>query len=115
MPIPKLVCYMCLCAVLSLTLIHYVKAQAILDYDLGTYLFPEQEPNNTPGNPTLLTVGFNTYDYDDSEQTLRGVFEMKGNVSEGDEDWFVISMEMTLELVDSKALKFKLNEIEQRY
>ena len=40
---------------------------------------------------------------------------MKGNVSEGDEDWFVISMEMTLELVYPKALKFKLNEIEQRY
>ena len=40
---------------------------------------------------------------------------MKGNVSERDEDWFVISMEMTLELVDPKALKFKLNEIEQRY
>ena len=111
MPIPKLVCYMCLYAVLSLTLNHYVKAQAVYDYDLGRYLSLEQEPNNTSGNPTLLT----TYDYDDSEQTLRGVFEMRGNVSEGDEDWFVISMEMTLELVDSKALKFKLNEIEQRY
>ena len=106
---------MCLYAVLSLTLNHYVKAQAVYDYDLGTYLSPEQAPNNTPDNSRLLTVGFNTYDYDDSEQTLRGVFGMKGNVSEGDEDWFIISMEMTLELVDPKALKFKLNEIEQRY
>ena len=79
--------------VLSATLDQYVKAQAVYDYDLGTYLSPEQEPNNTPENSTPLTVGFNTYDDDDEEQTLRGVFGMKGNISEGDEDWFVISME----------------------
>ena len=63
------------------------------DYDLATYLTPEQEPNNTPDKSTLLTVGFNTYEYDDPEETLRGVFGMKGNISEADEDWFVISME----------------------
>ena len=79
--------------VLSATLDQYVKAQAVYDYDLGTYLSPEQEPNNTPENSTPLTVGFNTYDDDDEEQTLRGVFGMKGNISEGDEDWLVISME----------------------
>ena len=89
----KLVGSICLYAVLSAMLNQYVKAQAVYDYDLGTYLSPEQEPNNTPENSTPLTVGFNTYDDDDEEQTLRGVFGMKGNISEGDEDWFVISME----------------------
>ena len=89
----KLVGSICLYAVLSATLNQNVKAQAVYDYDLGTYLTPEQEPNNTPDNSTLLTVGFNTYEYDDPEQTLRGVFGMRGNISEADEDWFVISME----------------------
>ena len=89
----KLVGFICLYAVLNATLNQYVKAQAIYDYDLGTYLTPEQEPNNIPDNSTMLTVGFNTYEDDDPEQTLRGVFGMKGNISEGDEDWFVISME----------------------
>ena len=89
----KLVGSICLYAVLSAMLYQNVKAQAVYDYDLATYLTPEQEPNNTPDKSTLLTVGFNTYEYDDPEETLRGVFGMKGNISEADEDWFVISME----------------------
>ena len=63
----KLVGSICLYAVLSATLNQYVKAQAIYDYDLGTYLTPEQEPNNTPDNSTMLSVGFNTYEDDDPE------------------------------------------------
>lgn len=82
-------------------------AQGVYDYDLRTYLSPEQEPNNTADQSTPLPVSYQTYGYGALSETLLGVYGMKGNISQGDEDWFVISMESTtvMELRNNQELE----------